>query len=754
MSKLTRRELLVQGGAVTGAIMVGGAVSSSRTLAAPASPVAASQALRRFAEVEIAAAARATLVTSPRVQFRIDRGLGEQAYRIDKVDGWLLVTGGDEAGAMYGGLDIAEALRLGPVAMDRLLAPRIHSPHIRRRGIKFNIPLDLRTPGYGDNSTSARENTPEVWSRAFWAEFFDDLARHRYNAISLWNLHPFPSMVKVPEYPDVALDDVWRGTRPLDTIPSQHSGRSAVTPEGLAQHEVVKKITIDEKITFWREVMQMAADRGIDVYIVTWNVFTWGTNGKYGIDDRMTNPITRSYLRASVRALIETYPLLKGIGLTAGENMVPQPGVAKEPWLWSTYGEGVRDALAKAPNRDFQLFHRFWQTSAEEIRRNWAKLPLSSDRFAFSFKYSWAHMYSDTKPRFVDTVMPLLKESGLKTWLEVRNDDVFALRWGDPSFAREYVNNMPAADRLIGFFMGPDGFIWGRDFLDRETSGKDLGSARRLVIQKHWYSFMLWGRLSYDPSLPDAHFIDSFRARYPGADAERLFAATAAASKIIPQTSRFFWRDEDLNWLPEACAGWDDARGSELWSVAGFITGVTMPNSGILNIRQWRHRALNGLPMEAITPLQVADNLSGCANETQLLVSELRAVPANLITKDEREIIGDNAAMAYLGTYYAEKIRGACHLALFDSTGDEKDRTVALAHLERALAAWTHYAAVRDAQYVPNFYARIGWIDITAMTKDVAADIDIARRWRPGMVSFDPSDPLDRQIGDSARTVS
>ena len=36
------------------------------------------------------------------------------------------------------------------------------------------------------------------------------LARDRYNFVSLWNLHPFPSMVKVPEYPDVALNDVWR----------------------------------------------------------------------------------------------------------------------------------------------------------------------------------------------------------------------------------------------------------------------------------------------------------------------------------------------------------------------------------------------------------------------------------------------------------------------------------------------------------------------------------------------------------------
>ena len=42
-------------------------------------------------------------------------------------------------------------------------------------------------------------------------------------------------------------------------------------------------MTIDEKIRFWRDVMQYAHDRGIEVYLFTWNIFTFGTEGKYGI---------------------------------------------------------------------------------------------------------------------------------------------------------------------------------------------------------------------------------------------------------------------------------------------------------------------------------------------------------------------------------------------------------------------------------------------------------------------------------------
>ena len=138
--------------------------------------------------------------------------------------------------------------------------------------------------------------------------------------MSLWNLHPFPSMVKVPEYPDVALDDVWRSKSAFDEdYPTRTTG--LVTPAMLADKEVVKRLTIDQKIEFWRRVMAYAHDRNIEFYVMTWNIFTYGVDGKYGITDAIDNPKTIDYFRASVREMFRTYPLLRGIGLTAGENM-------------------------------------------------------------------------------------------------------------------------------------------------------------------------------------------------------------------------------------------------------------------------------------------------------------------------------------------------------------------------------------------------------------------------------------------------
>ncbi len=116
-----------------------------------------------------------------------DNSAAAESYRIRvKKEGdrrVITVRGADATGAMYGGLDVAEAIRTG--AFDTL-KDSDHTPHIAQRGIKFNLPLDVRTPTYnkGEWPDSERLNVAEMWSRDFWRETFDDMARHRYNLIA------------------------------------------------------------------------------------------------------------------------------------------------------------------------------------------------------------------------------------------------------------------------------------------------------------------------------------------------------------------------------------------------------------------------------------------------------------------------------------------------------------------------------------------------------------------------------------------
>ncbi len=135
------------------------------------------------------------------------KSFSDQCYsiRFDKSHKNVYVLSGESTGAMYGALDIAEAIECNSIDQ---LKESDNIPYLKKRGIKFNIPLDLRTPSYSDPGDAHQQNIPDVWDINFWQTYFDEMAVHRYNVMTWWSLQPFPSMVKVPEFPEVALNDV------------------------------------------------------------------------------------------------------------------------------------------------------------------------------------------------------------------------------------------------------------------------------------------------------------------------------------------------------------------------------------------------------------------------------------------------------------------------------------------------------------------------------------------------------------------
>jgi len=640
-----------------------------------------------------------------------------QGFAIRKAAGpdatqcWVL--GADAAGTMYGGLDLAETIRLEKGVTG--IADKSAAPSIARRGIKFNIPLDARTPSYDDSGDAAQKNVAEMWNFDFWRDYLDDAARARYNVLTLWNPHPFPSMVRVPEYPDLALEDVCVTTvRPTWKHGSigEHMGVSA---EVLANLRVVRKMTVDEKIAFWRRVMKHARDRGIDVYFVTWNVLTNSAAGKHGITNAQDNPATIAYMRASVREFILTYPDLTGIGLTAGENMQNRKDeFAKEKWLWQTYGEGVLDAKKKAPGRTVDFLHRIWQTSVADIVKEFtSKYP---DPFALDFKYSYARLYSSPTPPFSAALCEEMKPFNLKCWWNLRNDDIFVFRWGDPEFVRSLLAHLPPKESTAGYYVGSDGYVWGREFASTEPD-----SPRQLEIRKHWYIFMLWGRLGYDLSLDRGFFLKTLAAKFPEAPAGDLYEAWAEASKIIPLVNRFHWRDWDFMWSVEGCM--DQKQGFR--TVRDFIAAKTMKGSGLMTIPEHVDGVL-AKRSAAQTPLDVAVELDRHAGAAKKLVAEIRDARPEM-SKDLRLTLGDIEAMACMGEYYASKIRGAVELALFEKTGDVGHREAAVRLLEDAVKHWQSYAAVATRQYRPQLLARTRDLDWMKLLEDVKKDVEIAR---------------------------
>ncbi|MFY0625795.1 MAG: hypothetical protein JXR07_05860 [Reichenbachiella sp.] len=680
-----------------------------------------------FAQDKIIAAMKAKGIQL-KLTFELDAvNLSQESYLISIQDNDILIKGGDERGMMYGGFEVAEQIELNGKVVDSN-----GKPFLKKRGIKFNIPLDARTPSYDDSGDAAQKNIIEMWNWDFWEEFLDDMAIHRYNSLMLWNPHPFPSMIKQDDYPDVALDDVKVTTLSPVGIENEWGDPQLVTQNVLDNLKIVKKMSIDQKIAFWQRVMRHARNRGIDIYWITWNIcpnsvatpvkafyktydvgMTEEIPGKYGITHLMDNEKTTAYYRDAVSKFLLTYPLVKGIGVTAGEHMEASwDNYNREKWLWDTYGMGILDAKEKQPEREVDFIHRVWFSDMDEIMKYWGNYP---DKFEVSFKYAKARLYSSPKIPFADKHIESMKKYELKSWWNLRNDDIFVYRWGDPDFVRDFLLNFQD-EYTAGFHMGSDGYVWGREFISKnaELSGE-------LEIKKHWYNFMLWGRLGYDHNLDKNFFVQKLASHFPESKEELLYNTWQEASKVIPLINQFHWRDWDHMFAAEGCLTkpkWGGFR-----DVLHFMDNPTMEGSNMINPREFVKEKIAGNPISSQTPVDVAVDFNAYSKYIFLNVNELR-------NKDNTEelstLIDDIEAMGYLAEYYAAKINGAIQLVYYQEKGDKEYQKVAVKFLEEAHGHWKKYADISTKNYKSQMLARTFLLDWRSIQERVREDIKTA----------------------------
>jgi len=594
-------------------------------------------------------------------------GLGEQAYGLrtttaPQTSYWVL--GGDVNGAMYGGLQIAENIKFYGFSGTY---NNQESPKILKRGIKLNVPFDVNSTTYfnANISTSSRHAIANVWDMTFWTTWFDEMARNRYNVLSVWNNHPFTSMIKMADYPDVAIKDV--------------KGYPDFYNDNDKTGAVIKTMTIDQKIEFWRSVMAYAKSRGFSFYLFNWNLFLYGAEGKYGIVKDVTNPTTITYLRKCMYELLKTYPDLDGFGVTQGEAMSKDD--AKDSYfLGATYGMGMADYANENPERKLNFIHRWHMADFTSIQKNFTELlKCPNVTFDMSFKYSSAHMYSSTRPDFMNSSdVNFLKVNNVKSWFTVRNDDFYYHNWGSPAYAREYLNNIPGqGDWFKGFYMGSDGFNPTRTFFSKNSVTQGT-----LEIQRQWYMFMIWGRLSYNPNTSDDVFKNYMTLKYPEVSTNDLFTAWSKVSAALPKVGEMLFDDFklDFHWYPENCQSKD-----AFLTIANFAASTPRPASGQCGIPGTAANSCNG----KVTSFTIADQIEADASSALSLVSTMVA-PAN---SELGVTITTIKAMSYLAIYYAYKIRGATYSITLNKTAEAKNA------MGTAYCWWKKYTNLMDANY-------------------------------------------------------
>lgn len=389
-------------------------------------------------------------------------------YKIIRENLYIYIIGQTDRACLYAIMDIIE--QLGNTEDVAKLQERKVNPALSFRAIKFNLPWSPYRPG---ESTELHKETCR--DLKFWEAFLDMMVENRFNALSLWNNHPFPYLIKSTNYP-------------------------AATP---FSDEELKEWRI-----FWKELFKMAKDRGIETYLVNWNIVVSPEfAGAYGAKEYFDrSELVKKYTKESVTQLINEYENLTGLGVTLADWMgnwgeEKMTSTEREDWIKETFVEGMKEA-----DRKIKFIHRaVLAGDPKEMRRviDHADLP---EKTIVEVKFNWSHGHSTPRLSLTHSnddgsimrdFWDPLPENYFIAWM-IRNEDFFVLRWGDPEFIRKHIRTNKQ-EYVEGYFVGSEGYIPAVDYSHKDNSQRTWNYA----FEKQWLFYHLWGRLLYDSTLSD-----------------------------------------------------------------------------------------------------------------------------------------------------------------------------------------------------------------------------------------------------------
>lgn len=598
-------------------------------------------------------------------------------------------------GIMYGILELVDQLQQGKV-LDAISEKTI-SAHFPFRAIKFNLPwYSYRT---GEHLALHTETCRDL---EFWESFLDMMVENKFNTLSLWNMHPYMYMVRSESFPKAC----------------------PFTDTEMEQWQ-----------TFWRSLFKMARQRGINTYIVNWNIFVSDEFAKHYLNkdvksesfigDAVLSPLVEQYTREMVMKTIDEYEDLTGIGLTLGERMGGMTSEQRRDWANRTIIAGL-----KAAKRQARLIYRAplsagkgsggsTSVTTEKITRDAIESMGLEDDVWIEFKFNWSHGHSSPRLSIVhggmltDTYWQPLSDKYKAIWT-MRNEDFFVLRWAQPDFIREFIrlNSQPYAG---GCFIGSECYIPAKDYITQPQHRH-----WDYAFQRQWLFYKVWGNLLFDPDTPDRVFAKSLESKFPGVDGTQLLRAWILASNCANRLGSFYRATWDATLYSEGFA----KNGGRLISVENLMDRAVLDNAKYISIREYVNQGI--ADPTRINPLQLADQLDVDCQEALRLVALIQKQSISDTLKIE---LNDIVCWTWHGRYFAQKLRGGVALARYRQTKDAAYQQEAVSCLTVARDCWLKLVEHVEKYNVPvmpyQFDSEFSW---RKQLRLVEKDIELAKK--------------------------
>ena len=628
------------------------------------------------------------------VNSNFDLALGNEGYSIYVNNEKVSVKGGDETGLMYAILDVARHLRLGKSLME--LKPTIQKPNLEFRAIKYNLPyMAYRS----DKSTGQHFATCR--DIEYWEGFLDMMAENRFNVLSLWSLHLYHYMVKLEKYPEAT---------------------------SLSEFELL------DWQNFWKELFRMARVRGIETYIINWNTFvspsfsaahgiaTYSQRpSHYGSVDN--NELVEDYTYEMIKAVINEYQDLDGLGITLGERMGGMHVKDRRDWLNRTIFKAMNDA-----DRKIKFVYRAplsanssssGSTSEENdlaTRHQIESLDTEGPVWV-EFKYNWSHGHSSPNlfivhgGKLTDKYRNPIPDKYKYIWT-VRNEDFHVNRWGQSDFIRSFLENN-TQEYVGGCFIGSEGYIPAKDVYSKKGDFNNWAYA----YQRQWLFYTMWGNLLYNENTSDELFANLLEEKYGIGSGEISLDAWKTASKVPLHFASFYEGRNDLTLYTEGFTSWTEFKEMRFIDIEKMMYRRVLDTIRYISVIDYV-KAGQKAKKGQYTPYDLADELDKIHAHGIEKLNELRALnlPETAINE-----LADVESWCWFAKYFADKIRAGVALAEFRVHGNDL-RNEAVSYLEKCVSHWEKYVESITKYNHDNFlfhtHDDFSWIGQLEFVKD------------------------------------
>ncbi len=575
-------------------------------------------------------------------------------FTLSKSGELIKISSDCHRGLMYGINSLTEKIK-GGQSWNKVEEYSV-SAHYPFRAIKFNLPwYSYRS---GENLSLHYETCRDL---VFWESFLDMMTENKFNTLTLWNMHPYMFMVKSKSFPQA----------------------SPFSDEEMAEWQ-----------SFWKKLFKMAKQRGIDTYIVNWNIFVseefskvyntaeYSTSSGF-FGEGETNQIIEAYTREMVTQTINEYDDLTGIGLTLGERMGGMTSEERRDWIDSTLIAGLKAAdrkarlIYRAPLSAGKGSHGTVSVSTEKITREAIENMDIDDNVWIEFKFNWSHAHSSPKVSIVhggiltDTYWEPVSDKYKGVWT-MRNEDFFVMRWAQPDFIRDFIK-YNSQEYIGGCLIGSETYIPAKDYITKEEY-----RSWNYAFERQWLFYKVWGNLLYNSNTPDSYFSRALADKFDLNTGEQLLNAWKLASMNANRFASFFRGTWDATIYTEGFT----TIGGKFITVNDFIVHPVL-DSSLVNISDFVQD--NYDPEIQISPLKLAEICETESQKALEIITEL----SNDSTSDELAIeLNDIKFWANYGFYLAKKIRAGVALEQFRTKKDSHGQEKAVVFLEEALIVW------------------------------------------------------------------